>query len=72
MAIDLEQELNAWMDENQTELFDLIREAMAEFEEKHPGMDDAMVKLNALSMADRRFLSRALGQVLGKYLPQQS
>jgi hypothetical protein len=69
MAIDLEKELNAWMDEHQTDLFDLIREVTAEFEEKHPGMDDLMVKLNALSMADRRFVARALGQVLGKHLP---
>jgi hypothetical protein len=66
--VDLEKELNEWMDDHQTDLFDLIREAMEEFEAAHPGMDQAMIKLNALSMADRRFVARALGKVLPKYL----
>lgn len=66
--MDLEKELNDWMDDHQTDLFDLIREAMGEFEAAHPGTDQAMIRLNALSMADRRFVARALGQVLPKYL----
>lgn len=66
--MELEKELNAWMDDHQTDLFDLIREAMSEFEEAHPGMDQAMIRLNSLSMADRRFVARALGAVLPKYL----
>lgn len=66
--MNLEQELNQWMDEHQTELFDLIRVAMEEFESAHPGIDDNMVKINALSMADRRFMARAISEVLGKYL----
>lgn len=65
---DLEKELNTWMDDHANELFDLIRDALDEFQEAHPGMDDSMIKLNALSMADRRFMARALGQTLGKQL----
>lgn len=70
--MNLEQELNQWMDEHQTELFDLIRVAMEEFESAHPGIDDNMVKINALSMADRRFMARAISEVLGKYLESGS
>ncbi len=70
--MDLEKELNTWMDEHQTDLFDLIREAMEEFESAHPGVDQAMVRLNGLSMADRRFVARALGAVLPKYLGQSN
>lgn len=66
--IDLEKELNSWMDEHQTDYFDFIREAMAEFEAAHPGVGQDMVRINALSMADRRFMARALGEVMGKYL----
>ncbi len=66
--MDLEKELNEWMDEHQTDLFDLIREAMGEFEAVHPGVDQDMIRLNGLSMADRRFMARALAAVLPKYL----
>jgi hypothetical protein len=68
--VDFEKELNQWMDEHQTDFFDLIREAMSEFESAHPGTDQEMVRLNALSMADRRFMARALGAMLPKYLEQ--
>ena len=71
MSVDLEKELNTWMDEHQTEIFDMIREAMEEFKEAHPGLDEDMVRLNALSMANRRYMARAVGQVMSKYLPQQ-
>lgn len=69
--MNLEKELNVWMDENQNEYFDLIREAMEEFEAAHPGMDQNMIRINALSMADRRFMARAIGQILPKYLNKQ-
>lgn len=72
MPVDLEKELNEWMDDHQTDLFDLIREAMGEFEAAHPGIDPAMARLNALSMADRRFVARALGQVLPAYLDKSA
>jgi len=71
-SVDLEKELNEWMDDHQTDLFDLIREAMGEFESAHPGTDQEMIRLNALSMADRRFVARALGNVLPKYLDKSA
>jgi hypothetical protein len=64
----LEQELNDWMKEHETELFDLIRETVQEFESSHPGLDTIMVRINALSMADRRFMARAFAEVVSKYL----
>ncbi len=67
--MNLEKELNDWMEAHETDLFDLIRVAMDEFSSAHPGLDDNMVKMNALSMADRRFMARAIGEVVGKYLP---
>jgi len=70
--MNLEQELNEWMDEHQTEIFDFIRQAMDEFESAHPGLDDAMIKMNALSMANRRFMVRAISEVLGKYIKPES
>jgi hypothetical protein len=66
--VNLEKELNDWMDEHQTDYFDLIRESMEEFEAAHPGMDANMTRLNALSMADRKLMARAIGAVLPKYL----
>lgn len=66
--MNLEQELNEWMDGHQEEYFEMIRVAMEEFESAHPGMDESMIKINALSMADRRYMARALSEVLGKYL----
>ncbi len=66
--MDLEKQLNNWMDEHQTDFFDLIREAMDQFSEMHPGMDENMVRMNALSMADRRFMARAIGEVFGKQI----
>ncbi len=68
--MDLEKEINDWMTEHQTDIFELIRDAMDEFESAHPGLDENMIKVNALSMADRRFMARALGAVLPKYLGQ--
>jgi hypothetical protein len=64
----LEKELNDWMNDHQTDIFDLIREATEEFESAHPGLDVDMVRLNALSMADRRFMARAVAEVFAKHL----
>ena len=66
--MDLEAELNAWMDEHETEILDLLDEEMDRFREHHPGIDDAVAESNALMMANRRFLARALGAVLPKWL----
>jgi len=68
MNPNLEDELNTWMDDHQTEIFDMIREAMDDFLAAHPGTDQEMVRMNALSMANRRFMARAISQVIGKYL----
>ena len=67
--MDLENDLNQWMTDHETEIFELISEADAEFTEAHPGADRTIVQMNVLSMANRRFVSRALGAVLPKYLP---
>jgi hypothetical protein len=64
----LEQEINDWMRDNETDLFDLIRETTQEFEGSHPGLDTMMIRINALSMADRRFMARAFAEVVSKYL----
>lgn len=66
--MDIEKELNTWMQEHETDYFDLIRESMEEFQGAHPGLDEQMTRINALSMADRKFMARAIGAVLPKYL----
>jgi hypothetical protein len=68
--MDLEAELNAWMDDHQDELFRLIAEEGERFHQAHPGMDYEEERLNALVMASRRYLVRALGQVLPRYLTE--
>ncbi len=70
--MDLEKEINGWMDEHQTDYFDLLREMMDEFQAAHPGVDQDMVRMNTLSMADRRFMARALGAILPKHLGQSA
>ena len=66
--MDLEAALNAWMDEHEAEVLDLLDEEMDRFREHHPGIDEAVAESNALMMANRRFLVRALGAVLPKWL----
>ena len=66
--MDLEQMLNAWLDEHADELFQMMREEAERFREAHPGMDYEEERLNALVMSSRRYLVRALGQVLPSYL----
>ncbi|NWJ48048.1 MAG: hypothetical protein HXX08_19510 [Chloroflexi bacterium] len=67
-AQQLEKELNDWMREHESELFEFIPDAIQEFEEAHPGIDTNMVRVNALSMADRKFMARAVAEVVSKYL----
>jgi hypothetical protein len=68
---DLEAALNAWMDDHEGEILDLLDEEMDRFREHHPGIDDAVAERNALLMANRRFLARALGTVLPEWLGAQ-
>lgn len=69
--MDLEAALNAWMDEHEAEILDLLDEEMDRFREHHPGIDEAVAESNALVMANRRFLVRAIGAVLPKWLAAQ-
>jgi hypothetical protein len=69
--MNLETELNSWMDEHEAEILDLLDEEMERFRENHPGIDDSMAENNALLMANRRFMARALGAVLPKWLAEQ-
>ena len=66
--MDLEAELNAWMDAHEAEILDLLDEELDRFRENHPGIDDSVAENNALIMANRRFLARALGAVLPRWL----
>lgn len=66
--MDLEAELNAWMDEHEGEILDLLDQEMDGFRANHPGLDDSAAESNALMMANRRFLARALGAVLPQWL----
>jgi hypothetical protein len=66
--VNLEAELNAWMDQHEGEILDLLDEELERFKEHHPGLDPAVGESNALMMANRRFLARALGAVLPAWL----
>ena len=70
--MDLEAELVRWMDENEVEMFQLLREEEGRFRAMHPGIDPVEVRINATAMANRRFVARALGEVLPRYLESQS
>ena len=70
--MDLETELVRWMDENEVEMFQLLREEEGRFRAMHPGIDPVEVRINATAMANRRFVARALGEVLPRYLESQS
>jgi hypothetical protein len=63
-AVDLEAQLNAWMDEHEAELLDLLDDEMERFRAHHPGFDESVAQNNALMMANRRFIARAIGAVL--------
>lgn len=64
----LEAALNAWMDEHEGEILDLLDEEMERFRANHPGLDDAVAENNALLMVNRRFLARAIGAVLPAWI----
>lgn len=66
--MDLEQALADWMLEHEAEILDLMLEEAARFRDAHPGVDEREERLHALLMANRRFLARALGQVLPRWL----
>ena len=70
--MDLEAELVRWMDENEVEMFQLLREEEGRFRAMHPNIDPLEVRLNAMAMANRRFIARALGEVLPQYLARPS
>ncbi len=66
--MDLEAALVQWMDENEVEMFQLLKEEEARFRALHPGIDPVEARSNATAMANRRFVARALGEVLPAYL----
>jgi hypothetical protein len=66
--MDLEEELVRWMDDNEAELFQILKEEDARFRALHPGIDPVEVRINATAMANRRYVARALGAVLPTYL----
>lgn len=68
--MDLEVELTAWMEEHEAELLDLLDEELDRFRAHHPGLDDSVAESNALMMANRRFIARALGAVLPRWLDE--
>jgi hypothetical protein len=65
---DLEAALNAWMDQHEAEILDLLDDERARFLAHHPGIAPAVAEQNSLLMANRRFLVRALGAVLPDWL----
>jgi hypothetical protein len=69
--MDLETELLRWMDENEVEMLELLREEEARFRAMHPGIDGIEARINATAMANRRFVARALGDVLPRYLDER-
>lgn len=56
------------MDEHEGEILDLMDEEIERFQAAHPGYDGPEVQSNALMMANRRFLARAIGAVLPAWL----
>jgi hypothetical protein len=66
--MDLETELVRWMDDNEVEMFQLLKEEDARFRALHPGLDPTESRIHATAMANRRFVARALGEVLPAYL----
>jgi hypothetical protein len=67
-AVDLEAALVQWMDENEVEMFQILKEEEGRFRVLHPGIEPTDVTIHATAMANRRFLARALGEVLPEYL----
>lgn len=69
--MDLEAALLQWMDDHETEMFELLREEEGRFLVLHPDIDRAEVRLHATAMANRRYIARALGAVLPAFLAQR-
>jgi hypothetical protein len=70
MPVDLEAALVQWMDENEVDMLQIVREEEGRFRALHPGLDPVEVRINATAMANRRFIARALAEVLPDYLAQ--
>lgn len=66
--MDLEAALVQWMDENEVEMFQMLKEEEGRFRVLHPGIEATDVMIHATAMANRRFLARALAEVLPEYL----
>lgn len=66
--MDLERELVEWMEEHEREFLDLLAEEAERFRAHHPGASFEQEQLNGMIMANRRFIARALGQVLPRHL----
>ena len=66
--MDLEAELVRWMDDNEVEMFQLLKEEEARFRALHPDVDATETRIHATAMANRRFVARALAEVLPAYL----
>ena len=69
--MDLQHALEDWMQEHEAEILDLIMEEAERFREMHPGIGEQEVRWNALIMANRRYLARAIGAVLPAYLDER-
>ena len=69
---DLESLLNAWMDAHEAEILDLLEEELDRFKAVHPGVDEKVGEQNALLMANRRFMARAIGAVLPAWIAVQT
>jgi hypothetical protein len=70
--MDLEAALVQWMDENEVEMFQLLKEEEGRFRALHPDIGPTEATIHATAMANRRFLARALGEVLPQYLRTQA
>jgi hypothetical protein len=68
--VNLQHALEDWMEDHEVEMLDLIAEEADRFRAMHPGIEQREERVNALVMANRRFLARALGQVLPAYLEE--
>lgn len=70
--MDLEKALDDWMREHEAEILDLINEEQERFRAAHPDLEDELIYQQALHMANRRFIARAIGRVLSPLLGEPS
>ncbi len=68
--MNLQHALEDWMEEHEAEILDLLIEEAERFRATHPGMSEQEERWNALMMANRRFLVRAIGEGLPRYLEE--